>query len=113
MSIYKPWLLPDNLEPGGELTGSDPGLGVVGVEAMSVSKIKITVKLIGPFVNQLGFSEKAMEFPVGATVETVLSSLPLDPKRPKIITRNGQAVTPGEKLSEGDRLAISPLYSGG
>lgn len=80
---------------------------------MSGSNIKITVKLIGPFVNQLGFSEKTMEFPAGATVDTVLSSLPLDSKRPKIITRNGQAVTTGEKLGDGDRLAISPLYSGG
>lgn len=80
---------------------------------MSRSKIKITIKLIGPFINQVGFSEKMMEFPAEATVETVLSSLPLDPKRPRIITRNGQAVAAGEKLSDGDRLAISPLYSGG
>ncbi|MDI6849866.1 MAG: MoaD/ThiS family protein [Candidatus Saccharicenans sp.] len=80
---------------------------------MSTLDIKITIKLIGPFVNQLGFSEKTMSFPDGVTVETVLSSLPLDPKRPKIVTRNGQAVASGERLSDGDRLAISPLYSGG
>ncbi|MGB9906088.1 MAG: MoaD/ThiS family protein [Candidatus Saccharicenans sp.] len=80
---------------------------------MSGTNIKITVKLIGPFVNQLGFSEKIMEFPAGATVESVLSSLPLDPKRPRIVTRNGQAVATGERLNDGDRLAVSPLYSGG
>lgn len=80
---------------------------------MSGTNIRITIKLIGPFVNQLGFSEKIIEIPVGATVESVLSSLALDPKRPKIVTRNGQAVATGEKLNEGDRLAISPLYSGG
>lgn len=80
---------------------------------MSGTSIRIIVKLIGPFVNQLGFSEKTMEFPAGATVESVLSSLPLDPKRPRIVTRNGQAVAPGEKLNDGDRLAVSPLYSGG
>ncbi len=80
---------------------------------MGSPEIKITVKLIGPFVNQIGFSEKVLSFPDGATVETVLSSLPLDPKRPKIVTRNGQAVANGEKLKDGDRLAISPLYSGG
>lgn len=80
---------------------------------MSDTSIRITVKLIGPFVNQLGFSEKIMEIPVGTTVESVLSSLPLDPKRPRIVTRNGQAVASGEKLNDGDRLAISPLYSGG
>ncbi|MGQ9801167.1 MAG: MoaD/ThiS family protein [Candidatus Saccharicenans sp.] len=80
---------------------------------MSGTSIRITVKLIGPFVNQLGFSEKTMEVLAGATVESVLSSLPLDPKRPRIVTRNGQAVATGEKLNDGDRLAISPLYSGG
>lgn len=80
---------------------------------MSGSNIKITIKLIGPFVNQVGFSEKTIECSAGSTVETVVSSLPLDSKRPKIVTRNGQAVAPGEKLSDGDRLAISPIYSGG
>ncbi|MGB9894075.1 MAG: MoaD/ThiS family protein [Candidatus Saccharicenans sp.] len=80
---------------------------------MSPAKIKITIKLIGPFINQIGFSEKTVDFPAETTVETVLHSLPLDPSRPKIITKNGQAVAPGEKLKDGDRLAISPLYSGG
>lgn len=80
---------------------------------MCGTSIRITIKLIGPFVNQLGFSEKVMEIPVGSTVESVLSSLPLNPKRPKIVTRNGQAVATAEKLNDGDRLAISPLYSGG
>jgi sulfur carrier protein ThiS len=75
--------------------------------------MKITVKLIGPFINQLGFSEKTTDFPAEATVESVLSLLAIDPARPKIVTRNGQAVAPGEKLRDGDRLAISPLYSGG
>jgi sulfur carrier protein ThiS len=80
---------------------------------MTNSYITITIKLIGPFINQLGFSEKAMKLSDGATVEKVLSSLSLDPVRPKIVTRNGQAVTPAEKLQDGDRLVISPLYSGG
>lgn len=75
--------------------------------------MKIFIKLIGPFINQLGFSEKTFEFPDEVTVEKVLSSLPIDPLRPKIVTRNGQAVATGEKLKNGDRLAISPLYSGG
>jgi|GEM_PF-171224 sulfur carrier protein ThiS len=80
---------------------------------MNQDKIKITVKLIGPFVNQLGFSEKIMEFPEGITVEKVLASISLDPTRPRIVTRNGQAVAMGENLKNGDRIAISPLYSGG
>ncbi len=80
---------------------------------MAGSNIKITIKLIGPFINQLGFSEKTMDFPAEVTVEQVLNLLSLDPARPKIITRNGQAVTPTDKLKNNDRLAISPLYSGG
>jgi sulfur carrier protein ThiS len=75
--------------------------------------MKVTVKLIGPFIHNLGFSEKQIELPAEATVETILSSLPLDPARPKIVTRNGQAVARGEKLQAGDRVVISPLYSGG
>jgi sulfur carrier protein ThiS len=80
---------------------------------MSKHNIKITVKLIGPLINQVGFSEKMVEVPEGATVEKLLSTLPLDPNRPKIITRNGQAVAPGAELKDGDRIAISPIYSGG
>jgi len=34
-------------------------------------------------------------------------------QRPKIVTRNGKAVAPNEHLEEGDRIAISPIYSGG
>lgn len=75
--------------------------------------MKVTVKLIGPFIHKAGFSEKEIDLPAEATVEAILSSLPLDPSRPRIVTRNGQAVAPGEKLQEGDRIVISPLYSGG
>jgi sulfur carrier protein ThiS len=78
-----------------------------------MSMIKITVKLIGPLINLAGFSEKTLEFTAETTVEEILASLPIDPQRPKIVTRNGQAVAPGEKLKDGDRLAISPIYSGG
>jgi sulfur carrier protein ThiS len=78
-----------------------------------MSMIKITVKLIGPLINLAGFSEKTLELPAETTVEEVLASLPVDLQRPKIVTRNGQAVAPGEKLRDGDRLAISPIYSGG
>jgi len=80
---------------------------------MSKHNIKVTIKLIGPLLNQVGFSEKMIEVPEGATVELLISTLPLDPNRPKIITRNGQAVTPSVELKDGDRIAISPIYSGG
>lgn len=80
---------------------------------MSKKNIKVTIKLIGPLINQAGFSEKTVDVPEGATVESLLAALPLDPNRPKIITRNGQAVASGAELKDGDRIAISPIYSGG
>ena len=73
----------------------------------------ITVKLIGPFVNQMGFSEKTLEVPSGTTAEGVMEIVAIDKARPKIITRNGRAVTPAEEVAEGDRIVISPIYSGG
>lgn len=75
--------------------------------------IRITLKLIGPFVYKAGFSEKTIEVEAGATVESVINSINLDPSRPRIVTRNGRAVTPAEKLEDGDRLVIAPIYSGG
>jgi molybdopterin converting factor small subunit len=75
--------------------------------------VKITVKLIGPFVQVFGFSEKELEVPPGTTAEELISLVSIDRSRPKIVTRNGRAVVPNEALAEGDRVVISPIYSGG
>jgi len=75
--------------------------------------MKITVKLIGPFVQMFGFSEKALDVPEGTTTEELISLVSVDKSRPKIVTRNGRAVVPDEALAEGDRVVISPIYSGG
>ncbi|MDR7542705.1 MAG: MoaD/ThiS family protein [Armatimonadota bacterium] len=75
--------------------------------------MKVTVKLIGGFVYAAGFSEKTFELAPGSTVETVLESLGLDASIPKIVARNGAVVATEEALEEGDRVVISPIYSGG
>ena len=75
--------------------------------------MKVTVKLIGPFVNQLGFSEKELTVPAAADLDAVLALVGVEKARPKIVTRNGKAVAPGEKVEDGDRVVISPIYSGG
>jgi molybdopterin converting factor small subunit len=75
--------------------------------------VKITVKLIGPFVQVFGFSEKELDVPAGTTAEELISLVSIDRSRPKIVTRNGRAVVPDEALAEGDRVVISPIYSGG
>lgn len=75
--------------------------------------MKVTVKLIGPLVYEAGFSEKQIEVPAATTAEALLDIVHMSKSRPKIVTRNGKAIAPGERLEEGDRIAVSPLYSGG
>jgi len=75
--------------------------------------MKVTIKLIGPLVNQLGFSEKELTVAPSATVEEIFALVKIDKARPKIVTRNGRAVGPGEKVEDGDRIVVSPIYSGG
>jgi sulfur carrier protein ThiS len=75
--------------------------------------VRITVKLIGPFIQALGFSEKEMNVPAGTTADGLLGIVAVKRARPKIITRNGRAVAPGEEFQDGDRIVISPIYSGG
>ncbi|MBE0712118.1 MAG: MoaD/ThiS family protein [Candidatus Aminicenantes bacterium] len=75
--------------------------------------MKVTVKLIGPFVQAFGFSEKEMNVPAVTTADGLVALVNIDKARPKIVTRNGRAVAPDEALADGDRVVISPIYSGG
>lgn len=73
----------------------------------------MTVKLIGPFIHQLGFSEKKLEVPQGTTVDGIFDLIKLDRSWPNIVTRNGEGVEPAEIVAAGDRIVISAIYSGG
>ena len=75
--------------------------------------MNVTIKLIGPLIYAAGFSEKEMEVPEAVTSEKLLELVGIGPDRPRIVTRNGKAVGPAETFAEGDRIVISPLYSGG
>jgi molybdopterin converting factor small subunit len=75
--------------------------------------MKIKVKLIGPLIYEAGFSEKDLELPEATTAQALLVRIPLAAQRPKIVTRNGKAIAPDELLHDGDKIAISPIYSGG
>ena len=75
--------------------------------------MKIKVKLIGPLIYEAGFSEKDIEVPAATTADALLDLIAIPKERPRIVTRNGKAVAPHELLSEGDSVAISPIYSGG
>ncbi|MCX6577541.1 MAG: MoaD/ThiS family protein [Candidatus Aminicenantes bacterium] len=75
--------------------------------------MKIHVKMIGPLIYDVGFSEKDLEIPERTTAEMLMELISVSKQRPKIVTRNGKAVAPHEELAEGDRIAVSPIYSGG
>jgi molybdopterin converting factor small subunit len=75
--------------------------------------MKVTIKLIGPMIYAAGFSEKILELSEGATTDDLLAQIKIEKDRPKIVTRNGKAVSQADALSDGDRVVISPIYSGG
>jgi len=75
--------------------------------------MKVTVKLIGPLIYEGGFSEKTLELPGPMTAGELSAFVKINRKRPTIITRNGKAIAAGERISEGDRVVISHIYSGG
>ena len=75
--------------------------------------MKVTVKLVGGLVHTLGFSEREIETPPGTTVGELLDAIGVDRTRPVIVGRNGWAIDLVEEVLEGDRILISPVFSGG
>jgi molybdopterin converting factor small subunit len=75
--------------------------------------MKISVKIIGHLIYDAGFSEKEFEFSNPPTADQLLSLIHIKKNYPKIIVRNAKAITPEETLEDGDRVVISPIYSGG
>ena len=75
--------------------------------------MRITIKLIGPFVKACGFSEKQLDVDEAITPSELAPLIGLGNTRPRILTRNGQALASHESLRDGDRIVISPIYSGG
>ncbi len=75
--------------------------------------IKITVKLIGHLIERTGFSEKEMEVTPGADLTQLREILGISDQLPLIVTVNGKGTRPDLPLKDGDRVVISPVYSGG
>lgn len=75
--------------------------------------MRITVKLVGGFVQTMGFSQKELDVAPGSTVADVLAVIAIDPARPRIVARNGRAVAEDEEVQEGDRILVSHVFSGG
>ncbi len=75
--------------------------------------MKVTVKLVGGFVHTVGFSQKELEVEPGTTIADILAATAIDRARPMIVARNGWAATPDEEVQDGDRILVSPIFSGG
>jgi len=73
----------------------------------------ITVKVIGGLALRLGFTQQEREVPSGATAGSLLAALGIADPHTVITTRNGRGIAPEETLEEGDRVLISPPFSGG
>ncbi len=73
----------------------------------------VTVKLVGGLIHTLGFSERVLEIPAGTTVAGLLDALGIDPDRPLIVGRGGWAIETHDEIHDGDRILVSPVFSGG
>ena len=75
--------------------------------------MKITLKLAGGLVHTVGFSHKELDVEPGTTIADILDTLAIDGGRPMVIARNGHGVGPDEEVQAGDRILVSPVFSGG
>jgi len=75
--------------------------------------MQVTVKLVGGFIHTVGFSERKLDVEPGTTVADILDAIAIDRAQPMIIARNGHGVQPDEVVLEGDRVLVSPIFSGG
>jgi sulfur carrier protein ThiS len=75
--------------------------------------IRLLVKLAGGLVQTLGYSEREFRLPPGSTVAALLAEIGIPEARPVIVGRNGWAIEPTDELHDGDRILISPVFSGG
>jgi sulfur carrier protein ThiS len=75
--------------------------------------MRISVKLAGGFVHTVGFSQKELDVEPGTKIAEILVALAIDPTRPMVIARNGHGANVDEEVRAGDRILVSPIFSGG
>ncbi|MBM3696149.1 MAG: MoaD/ThiS family protein [Actinobacteria bacterium] len=75
--------------------------------------MRITLRLVGGLAHRLGFSEQERELPAGTTAGALLAALGIEDPGSVITTRNGWGIAPDETVEEGDRILVSPPFSGG
>lgn len=74
--------------------------------------MKVRVRLIGGFIQKLGFSEKELDLPPDLTVDALVAHLGLE-GIPNIVSRNGAGLHGPDQLEDGDRVLVSAMFSGG
>ncbi len=75
--------------------------------------MNVTLKLAGAFVHAAGFSHRELDVAPGTTIADLLAELPVDRGRPMLIARNGHGAAPEDEVHPGDRILVSPVFSGG
>jgi sulfur carrier protein ThiS len=75
--------------------------------------MRITVKVIGGLALRLGLGEHEREVAAGTTAGRLLADLGIDDPQTVITTRNGWGIAPYEVIEAGDRILVSPPFSGG
>lgn len=74
--------------------------------------MKVRVRLIGRLTQVLGFGEKDLEFKAPPTAERLIARLGLAGVD-HVITREGAPLSPADRLRDGDRVVVAPIFSGG
>jgi sulfur carrier protein ThiS len=75
--------------------------------------MKVTIRLTGGLAHTAGFSLRELDVEPGTTIADILAANAIEHSRPMIIARNGWAVTADEPVEDGDRILLSPVFSGG
>jgi len=75
--------------------------------------MKIKIKLFSYLIHQAGFSEKELEIGHPLPIKEILTMINVQPTLAQIILRNGHPAKPEDLVEDGDRLSISPIFSGG
>jgi sulfur carrier protein ThiS len=58
-------------------------------------------------------TQKELDVEPGTTVADILATIAIDRGRPMIIARNGHGAAVDEEVRAGDRILVSPIFSGG
>ncbi|HAM36386.1 MAG TPA: hypothetical protein DEB40_05945 [Elusimicrobia bacterium] len=74
--------------------------------------MRIKVRLFGHFIQRFGFTEHELEVSAPFTAAKLIARLGMEGV-PHMMAKNGKAIRPSQRLKNGDRIVIAPIFSGG